>query len=52
MNTDIEVYCEHCGRVILETKASYHDDMILCSDCYDELVLNELSNTYNFDITL
>lgn len=52
MSTDIEVYCEHCGKIIPETQASYYNDMILCSDCYDKLVLNDLSSTYNLDIEL
>lgn len=48
------VYCDKCGKVIDNTQVQYlpEDEMILCDDCFDELVLDELSNTYNFNIEI
>lgn len=52
--SDFDVlYCDKCGKVIgNNTQVQYYDEMILCDDCFDELVLNELSNTYNLNIEL
>lgn len=46
------LYCDKCGKVIDNKQVQYHDEMILCDDCFDEMILSELSNEYNFDMQL